>query len=87
MESNEKIPFIGRVLNGLYYNFWQDENHVQGIWRRCTLDEYRKPEPVWERAKHRATPVKSHAFMCADLCSMHLHTNNSENPMHLHTNV
>ena len=22
MESNEKIPYIGRVLNGLYYNFW-----------------------------------------------------------------
>ena len=35
MESDEKIPFIGRVLNGLYYNFWQDETHVQGIWRRC----------------------------------------------------
>jgi len=48
MESNEKIPFIGRVLNGLHYNFWQDENHVQGIWRRCTLDEFRKPEPAWE---------------------------------------
>ena len=48
MESKEKIPFIGRVLNGLYYNFWQDETHVQGIWRRCTLDEYRKKEPAWE---------------------------------------
>jgi hypothetical protein len=48
MESNEKIPFIGRVLNGLYYNFWQDETHVQGIWRRCTLDEYHKPSPQWE---------------------------------------
>ena len=48
MESDEKIPFIGRVLNGLYYNFWQDETHVQGIWRRCTPEEYRKPEPAWE---------------------------------------
>jgi prolyl oligopeptidase len=48
LESNEKIPFIGRVLNGLHYNFWQDEVHVRGIWRRCTLDEFRKPEPVWE---------------------------------------
>ena len=27
----------------------------------------------------------AHAFMCADLCSMHSHTNSSENPMHLHT--
>jgi prolyl oligopeptidase len=48
MDSNEKIPFIGRVLNGLYYNFWQDENHAKGIWRRCTLEEYRKAEPAWE---------------------------------------
>ena len=21
---------------------------MQGIWRRCTLDEYRKAEPSWE---------------------------------------
>ncbi|KAL3928426.1 MAG: hypothetical protein SGPRY_002390, partial [Prymnesium sp.] len=48
LESKEKIPYIGRVLNGRYYNFWQDEQHVKGIWRRCTLDEYRKPSPKWE---------------------------------------
>ena len=48
LDSTEKIPYIGRVLNGQYYNFWQDESHVRGIWRRCTLDEYRKDEPAWE---------------------------------------
>ena len=48
MDSDEKIPFIGRVMNGLYYNFWQDEAHVRGIWRRCTLEEFRKAEPAWE---------------------------------------
>ena len=48
LDSSEKIPYIGRVLNGLYYNFWEDENHVRGIWRRCTLDEYRKESPEWE---------------------------------------
>lgn len=26
----------------------QDEKHVQGIWRRCSLEEYRKAEPEWE---------------------------------------
>ena len=36
------------MLNGLYYNFWQDERHVRGIWRRCTPEEYRKAEPAWE---------------------------------------
>ena len=48
LDSKEKIPYIGRVLNGLYYNFWQDEVHEKGIWRRCTLDEYRKASPAWE---------------------------------------
>uniref|UniRef100_A0A0D3KXX7 Peptidase S9A N-terminal domain-containing protein n=2 Tax=Emiliania huxleyi TaxID=2903 RepID=A0A0D3KXX7_EMIH1 len=33
LDSKAKIPYIGRVLNGLYYNFWQDETHVRGIWR------------------------------------------------------
>jgi prolyl oligopeptidase len=48
LDSKEKIPYIGRVLNGLYYNFWQDQNHLKGIWRRTTLDDYRKPNPSWE---------------------------------------
>jgi len=48
LDSKDKIPSVGRVLNGLYYNFWQDDVHVKGIWRRCTLDEYRKPAPAWE---------------------------------------
>ena len=49
LESDEKIPYIGRVLNGdAFYNFWTDADHVRGIWRRCSLAEYRKPEPNWE---------------------------------------
>ena len=48
LDSKDKIPSVGRVLNGLYYNFWNDDVHVKGIWRRCPLDEYRKPEPAWE---------------------------------------
>ena len=31
-----------------YYNFWQDEKNVRGLWRRTTLQEYRKAEPKWE---------------------------------------
>jgi prolyl oligopeptidase len=41
------IPFITRRA-GRVYNFWQDQQHVRGLWRRTTLDEYRKPEPAWE---------------------------------------
>ena len=31
-----------------YYNFWQDAKNPRGLWRRTTLDEYRKAEPAWE---------------------------------------
>jgi prolyl oligopeptidase len=41
------IPFITR-RGGRVYNFWQDQEHVRGLWRRTALDEYRKPEPTWE---------------------------------------
>jgi prolyl oligopeptidase PreP (S9A serine peptidase family) len=32
----------------MYYNFWQDENHTQGIWRKTTLESYKLKDPVWE---------------------------------------
>ncbi len=45
--SDERIPYPD--LRGEHlYNFWQDETHVRGIWRRTTLAEYRKDEPAWE---------------------------------------
>ena len=31
-----------------FYNFWQDAEHPRGIWRRTTIDSYRKPEPEWD---------------------------------------
>jgi|TARA_B110001450_G_C17352817_1_gene372281 prolyl oligopeptidase len=32
----------------MYYNFWQDEKHVQGIWRKTTLESYKTKSPHWE---------------------------------------
>jgi prolyl oligopeptidase len=31
-----------------YYNFWRDAKNKRGLWRRTSLEEYRKPEPNWE---------------------------------------
>jgi len=45
--SKERIPGVQKRGKWLY-NFWQDEHHPRGIWRRTTLEEYRKPEPRWE---------------------------------------
>ncbi len=47
LDSDERIPFVGKAGDH-YYNFWRDKTHVRGIWRRTSLEEYRKPEPKWE---------------------------------------
>jgi prolyl oligopeptidase len=46
-ESRERIPNISKY-GRYYYNFWRDEARVRGVWRRTTLEEYRKSEPAWE---------------------------------------
>lgn len=45
--SKDRIPF-GEIHNGYVYNFWQDDEHVRGILRRATLEEYKKQNPAWE---------------------------------------
>jgi len=47
MDSKDTIPVVSRE-GTLYYNFWRDAKNPRGIWRRTTLDEYRKPQPQWE---------------------------------------
>ena len=46
-DSDDKIPGVYKQ-GEWYYNFWRDRNHERGIWRRTTLEEYRKPQPKWE---------------------------------------
>jgi prolyl oligopeptidase len=47
LDSNAKIPMISK-LGPYYYNFWKDAKHRRGLWRRTTLEEYRKADPTWE---------------------------------------
>jgi len=45
--AQDRIPypaFLGERLT----NFWQDEQHVRGLWRHTDLAEYRRPGPQWE---------------------------------------
>jgi prolyl oligopeptidase len=46
LDSKAKIPYVAKH-GPWYYNFWRDEQHVRGLWRRTTLEEFRKPEPSW----------------------------------------
>jgi prolyl oligopeptidase len=46
--SKARIPWP--MKQGTYfYNFWRDDTHVRGVWRRvASLAEYQKPAPAWE---------------------------------------
>jgi prolyl oligopeptidase len=47
MDSKDRIPYVSKH-GRYYYNFWRDQTNVRGLWRRTTLDEYKKAEPAWE---------------------------------------
>lgn len=47
LNSDARLP-LGQIRNGFVYNFWQDENHVRGVWRRTNLQTYRAGAPEWE---------------------------------------
>jgi prolyl oligopeptidase len=43
----DNIPYVSR-RGGVLTNFWKDANNPRGIWRKTTLEEFRKPNPKWE---------------------------------------
>lgn len=47
LDSDARIPFVSKH-GEYYYNFWRDKKNIKGLWRRTTLDEFRKPSPQWE---------------------------------------
>jgi prolyl oligopeptidase len=48
VQARDRIPTPGFNHDGTIDNFWQDADHVRGVWRRTTLDSYRTPDPAWE---------------------------------------
>jgi prolyl oligopeptidase len=47
LDSSDRIPAVTR-RGGWLYNFWQDAANPRGVWRRTSLNEYRKDAPRWE---------------------------------------
>ncbi len=47
LNNRDQIPGVTRRGNYLY-NFWRDDKNPRGLWRRTSLDEYRKPQPLWD---------------------------------------
>ncbi|HTY93403.1 MAG TPA: prolyl oligopeptidase family serine peptidase [Steroidobacteraceae bacterium] len=47
LEDRSRIPY-GALRGGYVYNFWQDDRHVRGVWRRAALASYETATPQWE---------------------------------------
>jgi len=47
LDADTQIPGVARQGEYLY-NFWRDAGHPRGVWRRTTLEEYRKDSPEWD---------------------------------------
>lgn len=47
LNSKEKIAYVS-YRAGRVHNFWQDANHVRGIWRSADLQSYLDGAPKWE---------------------------------------
>jgi prolyl oligopeptidase len=46
-QAKDRIP-VGSFIGGQVYNFWQDSDHVRGIWRRTSVASYASGQPSWE---------------------------------------
>ena len=47
LSATDRIAFP-HMQDGMVYNFWQDDAHPKGIWRRTSLESYRSADPKWE---------------------------------------
>ncbi len=46
-QSDQRIP-VATVRGEWLYNFWQDEQHVNGVWRRTDLASYESANTTWQ---------------------------------------
>ncbi len=46
-EAKDRLA-VPQFLQRQIYNYWQDADHVRGIWRRTSAAEYLKPAPAWQ---------------------------------------
>jgi len=70
LDSKEKIP-TPELHGETVYNFWKDEAHERGLWRRTTIPSYRAAAPQWETvldvdalAKAEGKPWVWHGATC-----------------------
>ncbi|MET9963721.1 prolyl oligopeptidase family serine peptidase [Streptomyces sp. NPDC006326] len=47
LDDADRIPYTVR-RGAFLYNFWRDADRPKGVWRRTTMEQYRKDDPAWE---------------------------------------
>jgi len=45
--AKDRIPAVRIVADGSLRDFWQDADHVRGVWRTTSLESYRSGKPEW----------------------------------------
>ncbi len=46
--AKDRIPAVGFAGKGALRDFWQDTDHVRGVWRTASLESYRSGAPAWK---------------------------------------
>src|SRR6185295_19529234 len=46
--AKDRIPAVGFAGHGAFRDFWQDAEHVRGVWRTTGIDSYRSGNPEWK---------------------------------------
>lgn len=47
LDADDRVP-AGQLHGDQVLNFWQDKQHVRGIWRRTTVQSYESAAPQWD---------------------------------------
>jgi prolyl oligopeptidase len=47
VNARERIPYVGKHGEHVY-NFWRDQDHPRGLWRRTSLAQFQLAAPDWE---------------------------------------
>ncbi|MDR6986327.1 prolyl oligopeptidase [Paenarthrobacter nitroguajacolicus] len=47
LDSTDRIAMVSK-RGDYYYNFWKDQEHPKGLWRRTTWESYLTEEPEWD---------------------------------------
>jgi prolyl oligopeptidase len=47
LNADDRIP-DPQLDHEWVFNFWQDAEHVRGVWRRAPIADYAKPDPNWQ---------------------------------------